>query len=325
MDEQRPRAHRGRTLQGVPCLVLGAGGFVGTNLCRALQAHGAGVHGFGRRQSYPEALGRIPWTQGDFSDRAALARVVDGHEVIFHLVGGSLPDSSNKDPVADVMGCIVASLHLLEICRASGVRKIVFISSGGTVYGAPSKIPIPETAQTDPISAYGIGKLAVEKYLNLYQHLHGLDYVALRVSNPYGPYQSPTRRQGIVAAVLQKVLDRQEVEIWGTGEVVRDFIFIDDVVDAIIAAAGYNGPHQVFNVGSGVGRTILQIVEDIRLILDCRHIEIVYRPARPVDVPVNVLDTTLIREQIGWAPRIDWVDGLRATSSWLLRSGKPPA
>jgi UDP-glucose 4-epimerase len=293
-------------------------------LCRALEARGAGVRGFGRRQSYPEALERIPWTQGDFSDRAALARAVDGHEVIFHLVGGSLPDSSNKDPVADLMDCIVTSLHLLEICRASGVRKIVFISSGGTVYGAPSKIPIPETAQTDPISAYGISKLAVEKYLNLYRHLHGLDYVALRVSNPYGPYQSPTRRQGIVAALLRKVLDSQAVEIWGTGEVVRDFIFIDDVVDAMIAVACYKGPYQVFNVGSGVGRTILQIVEDIRSILDCRHIEIVHKPGRPVDVAVNVLDTTLIREQIGWAPRIDWADGLRATSSWL-RSGKPSA
>jgi UDP-glucose 4-epimerase len=296
VDEQRPRAYQSRTLQGVRCLVLGAGGFLGTNLCRALEAHGADVHGFGRRQSYPEALGGIPWKQGEFSDRTALARVVDGHEVVFHLVGGSLPDSSNKDPVADLMDCIVTSLHLLEICRASGVHKIVFISSGGTVYGAPSKIPIPETAQTDPISAYGISKLAVEKYLNLYRHLHGLDYVALRVSNPYGPYQSPTRGQGIVAALLRKILDRQEVEIWGTGEVVRDFIFIDDVVDAIIAAACYNGPHQVFNVGSGVGRTMLQIVEDIRLILDCRHIEIVHRPARPVDVPVNVLDTRALRK-----------------------------
>jgi UDP-glucose 4-epimerase len=114
--------------------------------------------------------------------------VVDGHEVVFHLVGGGLPDSSNKDPAADVMDRIVTSLHLLEICRASGVRKKnVFIYSGGTVYGAPSKILIPETAQTDPISAYDISKLAVEKYLNLYRHLHGLNYVALSVSNAYAP------------------------------------------------------------------------------------------------------------------------------------------
>src|SRR5262245_14677467 len=176
-----PQCTEVEALKGVSCLVLGGGGFIGTNLCRALAGLGARVQGFGRRQSYPEALEGVAWTQGDFTDGAALARVVEGQEIVFHLVGGTVPESSNKDPVADLMSCAVASLHLLDICRASGVRKIVFVSSGGTVYGIPSDIPIPETAQTNPISAYGISRLAVEKYLNLYHHLYGLGYVVLRV------------------------------------------------------------------------------------------------------------------------------------------------
>jgi len=314
-----PERTEGEALQGVSCLVLGGGGFIGTNLCRALVGLGARVQSFGRRQSYPEALEGVAWAQGDFTDGAALARVVEGQEIVFHLVGGTVPENSNKDPVADLMSCAVASLHLLDICRASGVRKIVFVSSGGTVYGIPSDIPIRETAQTNPISAYGISRLAVEKYLNLYNHLYGLGYIVLRVANAYGPFQSPTRRQGVVPALLRRILDGQEPEIWGAGEVVRDFVYVADVVQALIAAVGYEGPHHVFNVGSGVGRSILQIIDDIRATFDRGPVESVHKPARATDVPENVLDITLIREQVGWRPRTDWVDGLRATAAWLIR------
>ena len=300
--------------------MLGGGGFIGTNLCHALAVLGARVQGFGRRQSYPEALEGVAWAQGDFTDSAALARVVEGQEIVFHLVGGTVPESSNKDPIADLMGCAVASLHLLDICRASGVRKIVFVSSGGTVYCIPSDIPIPETAPTNPISAYGISRLAVEKYLHLYHRLYGLGYVVLRVANAYGPFQSPTRRQGVVPALLRRILDGQEPEIWGAGDVVRDFVYVADVVEALIAAVGYEGPHHVFNVGSGVGRSILQIIEDIRVTFDRGRIASVHKPARTTDVPENVLDISLIREQIGWRPRTDWTDGLRATAAWLARS-----
>ncbi|MBD0275188.1 MAG: NAD-dependent epimerase/dehydratase family protein, partial [Acetobacteraceae bacterium] len=148
-------------LRGASCLVLGAGGFLGGHLCRDLLRRGASVHGFGRRRSYPEAVEGARWTTGEFSDRAALARAVDGAEHVFHLLGGTTPESSKKDPVADLTAGAGASLHLLEICRAAGVRKVVFLSSGGTVYGIPAAVPIREDAPTDPISAYGVSKLAV--------------------------------------------------------------------------------------------------------------------------------------------------------------------
>ena len=304
-------------LRGSSCLVLGAGGFIGGHLCRSLRRRGAVVHGFGRRRSYPEALEGVRWTAGEFSDRAALARAVDGAEHVFHLLGSSTPESSNKDPVADLAAGAMASLHLLEICRAAGVRKVVFLSSGGTVYGIPSAVPISEDAPTDPISAYGVSKLAVEKYLRLYHHLHGLDYVVLRVANPFGPWQDPDRRQGVVPALMQAVLDGRPAEIWGDGRVVRDYLFAADAADAIAEAAAYRGEHRIFNVGSGVGRSVLDVLEDIGAALGRPDVQAVHRPARATDVPVNVLDTSRIQRELGWEPRTGWADALDATAAWL--------
>ena len=275
------------------------------------------MHGFGRRRSYPEALDGVRWTAGEFADRAALARVVDGAEHVFHLLGGSTPASSSQDPVADLMSGAVASLHLLETCRAAGVRKVVFVSSGGTVYGAAAAVPIAENAPTDPISAYGVSKLVVEKYLRLYRHLHGLDYAVLRVANPFGPWQDPDRRQGVVAALMQAALDGRPAEIWGDGRVVRDYLYAADAAAAIAAAAAYAGSHRVFNVGSGVGRSVLDLVRDVGAVAGGRAVAAHHKPGRATDVPVNVLDSSLIRREMGWAPRTGWTEALQATAAWL--------
>jgi UDP-glucose 4-epimerase len=304
-------------LSGTACLVLGGGGFIGTHLCLGLARLGARVQGFGRQPAYPEALHGIRWTTAEFADRAALARAIDGTEIVFHVLGGTTPESSNKDPVADLQSCAIATLEMLEICRVSNIRKIVFLSSGGAVYGLPRAIPIPETASTEPICAYGISKLAVEKYLSLYRRLHDLDYAILRVANPFGTYQRPDRRQGVIAALTYRMLQNEPVEIWGDGQVVRDFIYIEDVVRAVIEVIGYCGPHRVFNVGSGVGRTILDVVADIAAVLEKPGIVPIYKPGRVTDVPVNILDITLIERELGWTPRTDWLSALAGTASWL--------
>jgi UDP-glucose 4-epimerase len=300
------------------CVVLGGGGFIGTNLCRTLRRKGASVRGFGRSRMDSGALAGILWTSGEFTDRAALARAVEGCEVVFHLLGGSIPDSSNKDPLGDLLGSVVPSLQLLEICRASMVRKIVFVSSGGTVYGIPPAIPIPESAPTDPISAYGISKLAVEKYLALYHYLYGSDFSVLRVANTFGPYQSPDRRQGLVAAFMHRIARGQPVEIWGDGRVVRDFVYIE----AVLAAAVYDGPHHVFNVGAGVGRSVLEVVTDIAEVLGQPDVVPIHKPGRATDVPINVLDIALIGRELGWSPRSDWMEALKLTVDWMRAAGE---
>jgi UDP-glucose 4-epimerase len=311
---------RAPRLDGVACLVLGAGGFIGTSLCRTLVQAGARVHGFSRSRAFADALPPMRFTTGNFADRAALALAVDGAEIVFHLLGGTNPEVSNKDPIADLQINTVASVQLLELCRAAGVRKIVFVSSGGTVYGRQAVCPIAETAPTEPISAYGINKLMVEKYLQLYSYLGGPKAITLRVANPYGPFQSPFRRQGLVAALIETVLSGRPVEIWGDGRVVRDFLYVDDVADAMLRAAVYEGSETVFNVGSGIGRSVREVAEGVCAMLERPETAFVYRAARQADVAINVLDTKRAVEALGWSAPTDWQEGLRRTAEWIKRT-----
>lgn len=312
-------------MDGVRCLVLGAGGFIGGHLCRALVLAGASVNGFGRRPAFPEALPPMRFTPGEFTDRAAVAAAVEGIEIVFHLLGGINPEVSNQDPIGDLQGNAAASLQLLECCRAAGVRRIVFASSGGTVYGVPRAVPVDELAPTEPISAYGINKLMVEKYLQLYARLGGPRALSLRIANPYGPFQSPFRRQGLVAALIETVLAGRPVEIWGDGQVVRDFLYVQDLAEAMLAACRYDGPETVLNVGSGVGRSVLEVTASICDILGRPPATVIHQPARQVDVPANVLDVTRIERALGWSPRTDWTEGVQRTAAWIVRTYRPRA
>lgn len=307
-------------LSRLNCAVLGAGGFIGTNLCRALVGRVNSLRAFGRRQSFPEALRGCEWMPGNFADPTCLSDIVSGCDVVFHLVNATTPASANVDKVADLNANVVSTLNLLDVCRETGVRRVVFVSSGGTVYGIPNQIPTPETAPTNPITAYGISKLAIEKYLGLYEYLHGLEYRVLRVANPFGPYQSTHKNQGVVAAFLRRSLNGKPIEIWGDGSVIRDYLYVDDVVEALILCATHEGLGRIFNVGSGEGRSLKDIVMAIDRLLGS-DISVEYRPGRPVDVPVSVLDTSYAAHELGWRPRTVFDDGLRATIAWMRAAG----
>jgi UDP-glucose 4-epimerase len=288
------------------------------HLGRALAREGAVVTGFGRSIRFPGALDpAVEWRTGELSDRTMLERAVAGNEIVFHLIGESFPEKSNKDPLAAGTDMVGPTLALFDICRANGVRKIVYCSSGGAVYGIPSMIPVPETAPTNPISAYGIGKLTIEKYFALYQHLHGTDFQVLRLANPYGPYQSPLRPQGVVAVMIYRALRGEPIEIIGTGDSIRDYVHVGDAVTAFVEAARYAGPHKVMNVGSGRGRSVEQVAADIAAMLNLPDIEKSYRAARKADVQTNVLDPALIQRELGWSPIVSWSEGLNDTANWI--------
>jgi UDP-glucose 4-epimerase len=309
---------RNRALSNQRCLVLGGGGFLGTHLCNAMVTSGADVQAFGRSVSFPEALDdRVVWTAGDFTDTAALAKAIEGQDIVFHLISASIPESSNRDPAADLSVNALGTVGLLDLCRAEKVRRVVFTSSGGTVYGIPDATPIPEAAPTNPISAYGITKLVIEKYLALYHHLYDLDYQVFRIANPYGRYQSAFRKQGVVSALIHRALTGKPLDIWGTGEVQRDFIHVSDVIDAILLCYDYAGPHRIMNVGSGIGRSINDIVRSLERLLGCGALPKRHRPGRAADVPVNVLDIDLITKETGWRPRVDWIEGFTDTVQWM--------
>lgn len=306
------------SLSGTRCLVLGGGGFLGLNLCNRLVAAGAEVTCFSRSHPQPEVLDRrVSRVTGQFADRLAIANAIERQDVVFHLIAGSIPESSNRDPSAELAAAPIATLHLLEICRSVRIKKLVFSSTGGAIYGIPRAIPIPEQAPTDPISAYGISKLMIEKSLYLYRHLHGIDYQILRIANPYGRFQLGTKHQGLIGSYIHRVLSGLPLEVWGTGEVVRDFLHVDDVSDAFLGAVTYEGPHKILNVGSGVGLSVNQVIAELEAAFGLDPLPCVYKPSRAADVPANVLDTALIRSELGWQPRVALRAGLVSTIAWM--------
>lgn len=304
-------------LSGRRCLVLGAGGFIGLNLCHALMSAGARVHGFGRLPDFPDPPALESWTDAEFGDHVALARVLKDVEVVFHLLGGSVPGEVERDPAGDLRTNAAASLELFSLCRAAGTRRLVFVSSGGTVYGPATTLPIPEDHPTNPISAYGIHKLLIEKHLGLHFYRDSLRAMVLRAANPYGPYQRPGRGQGLVANLMMRRLSGKPIEIWGDGSTVRDYLYVDDLVRALLSAAAYEGFHRVLNVGSGIGRSVKEVVAAVDEVLGIRGAEVRFLPGRAADVPSNILNVSRIRAELGWSVQVDWLEGMRQTADWL--------
>ena len=299
----------------LPCIVLGGGGFLGVNLCRRLALAGHRVRAFGRRCLFPEALDGVEWYQGDFCDATALAAAIETYEIVFHLLHATTPQLANLDMAGDLQQNVVSSLALLDISRDLGVKRIVFLSSGGTIYGSCKQIPTPETASTEPITAYGVGKLAIEKYLAVYEHLHGLPHRILRVANPFGPFQVPIKNQGVIAALISRAIRNETIEIWGDGSVVRDYIFVDDVIDALESAIGDQSDLRIFNIGSGYGRSLIEVIGAIEALLNMK-LKIEWKAGRSVDVPVSVLAVERAREVLGWMPSTPFEVGLQRTLDW---------
>jgi len=310
------------------CLVLGGRGFLGSHLVEALLAEGNRVSVFKRPHS-PRLLDianyqQVRWFEGDFVNREDVARAVQGAEIVYHLISTTIPQSSNQNPIYDIESNLVSTLNLLEIAKEARVKKIIFISSGGTVYGTPQTLPIHESHRTDPTCAYGIAKLAAEKYLSLYHHLYGLSYCILRVANPYGERQMANSAQGVVAVFLGKVLRNEPIEIWGDGSVVRDYIYVGDVIEALIKAKSYEGECRLFNIGGGHGLSLNELVDAIENMLG-RTVQKKYLPSRLFDVPVNVLDISAAATFLDWTPRTPFQAGLCRTWAWLQREGMTTA
>jgi UDP-glucose 4-epimerase len=296
------------------CLVLGGAGFLGSHLCDALLCGGHSVRVFDRvnvaRGNLAGILDRVEMIEGDFSDSSLHADLAAGSDIVYHLISTTVPRTSNGDPAFDVESNVVATVRFLAAARAATVKKIVFFSSGGTVYGVPRCWPISEGHPTDPICSYGIGKLAIEKYLKLFHHLHGLDYTVLRISNPYGARQRPTGVQGVVAAFADRMRRNAPLEIWGDGSTVRDYIHVSDVVRAALAAGRYGGVDRIFNIGSGRGLSLLEVAAAMGAAARVTP-EIVFSKAGRQDVSANVLDITRARRRLCWQPMVSFDAGLR--------------
>ncbi len=301
-------------IKGRRCLVLG-GGFIGTNLARGILASGAKVKTFSRSYVFHDALCGIEALCGDITDLEQLVDLCRDTDIIYHVLGNSTPASANISPAEELDTAVAPTLRLLEAVASLG-KRLVFVSSGGTVYGAPTSIPITENANNWPHTAYGIGKLVVERYLALYRRLHGLDYRILRLANPYGPYQIAHRGQGAIASFTEKALKGETISIWGDGSVVRDYIYADDAVNAMLAAAMTTSEHRLFNIGSGQGLSLGEIVAELEQTLG-QPLKVEYSAARAVDVPINVLDISRAEQELNWTNKVGFAEGLRQTVNWM--------
>ena len=304
-------------------VVLGGAGFLGSHLTEALVARGRPVRVFDLQNADLINLEEVPgdweFVGGDFINAEDVRHAVEGAHTVFHLVSTTIPATSSRNPVYDVETNLVPTLHLLDAARAAGAERIVFLSSGGTVYGRPQRLPIAEDHPTEPQVSYGVIKLAIEKYLEIYRRLHGLSYHVLRLANPYGPRQDPDGAQGAASVFLGRAHAGEPIEIWGDGNVVRDYLYVGDAVAGILAAE--DAPDGIYNLGSGRGVSLNDLVAMIREVAG-REVAVDYRPGRAFDVPENVLDTAKARAKLGWEPKVDLREGLARTWRWLDGGGQ---
>lgn len=295
-------------------LVIGAGGFMGRHVTRALAANGHAVVALDKFK--PADTGHIvEWHETDSHDLNYLKQAAESCHAAIFLGGYSRPGDRVRSIVEAVPEELMHPAQVAEACADVGVKRFVFTSSGGTVYGPVNTLPTPETETNTPLNAYGVTKLAAEHFLRLLSGSSSIAVSVLRVSNPYGPGQLARRGQGFIAAAMSAAYKGTPLEIWGDGSVVRDFIYVGDVADAFTAACTSKNPFDLVNVSFGEGASLRQICEGVEAATG-RPLNVTYSKGRPADVPVSVLDNSRAAAVLGWRPAVSLEDGLRKTAAW---------
>lgn len=301
-------------------LVVGGGGFIGRHVVSTLRSSSIQVRVMDFVGAQPEDAG-LDWVTGSISDGTLVASAADGCDAVIFLANASLPGSSQGGMSREAVGHVGATLQVAEICKDMRVKRFVFASSGGTVYGydAPTG-GLVEGGPTRPLNGYGVSKLSIEHYLRLMTLQGSMRTLSLRISNPYGEGQRAHRAQGVIAAAMQHAMVGSQMPIWGDGSVERDFIHVSDVAKGFLAGLSYDGPHSVINIGSGQSRTVNDALEATRRSTG-RVLHVEYQPDRSIDVRRNVLSIARAEAEMGWTPTIDFNEGMARTARWWLAHG----
>lgn len=310
-----------RKSPGERVVVLGGMGFIGSHLCRALIREGHSVRIFDRVNASTELIQdfqrSIEIVGGDVSRAEEVVGALKDATLLINLVHTTVPGSSMVDPGLDIISNVASSARWLEHIGETSLRKIIYFSSGGTVYGE-SKAPIAEDYPTNPLNSYGITKLAIEKYTAMYATHSDIDYCIVRPSNVYGPGQQLHYGQGVIGVMASRALRGEELEVWGEGTDRRDYLFIEDLISAIIELLDYNGPFRIFNISSGAGHSVLDVISVLETLIQ-PFPKVIHTPKRRIDVPLNILDSGRLEKETGWQPSISFAEGIRRTVEWMKR------
>lgn len=301
-------------------LVTGGTGFIGSHVCDSLLRHGHQVRVYSRRpEQYRAPLPGVEYQMGDMADPFALSEALSGVDCVIHLVSTTVPGTSNLDPVADITSNLAGTVRMLELMRQAGPSRIIFLSSGGTVYGEPSSLPVTEQEKLRPLCSYGVVKVAIENYLGMYETLYGISPVILRASNPFGPRQGHLGIQGLIAAFLSRVQAGEPLAVWGDGEVIRDYFYVSDLADLCSLAVASDATG-IFNAGSGEGTSINAVLDLIRQVTG-REPVVNYEPQRNFDVNATYLDIQKAETQFNWTPAVSLAQGIQYHWEWLQEVG----
>ncbi len=302
-------------------LIVGGNGFIGSHLVNTLIKYQWDTIVIDK---FPRKFVKIPenvhFIQMDFCDSIAeIEAIFDkvNPDIVFHLAWKTFPATSLENPSKDIEINIVPSLNLIKVCTKANV-KLIFISSGGAVYGNTTEPIIHETSATNPISPYGIEKLTIEKYLYMYHSIYGLDYLIIRPSTPFGPWQDYLGEQGAVTVFMYRIAKNIPITLWGDGNAIRDYFYISDLVDAMVKCINYQTRDdiRIFNVGGGTGISLIHLLGLIEETVGKEAI-IEQFPMRKFDPMKIVLDTSRINNELRWRPTISLLEGINRTWDWM--------
>lgn len=289
-------------------LVTGATGFIGSQLVQALARTGEEVVALSRSRPPAADVRWIPFDSA--SPTSGLEPELARASAVYHLAWSTVPSSADRDPSGDVRVNVAGSLRLMQLIAQASDARLIFASSGGTVYGDAGPGRIGEETSLAPLSAYGLAKATVEAYLAIFARQRGLDYTTVRLANPYGPGQSGDKAFGAVATFAKLTLDGAPISLFGDGGVVRDYIFIDDVISALLACRRPEASGEIFNVGSGEGRSLIDVIDAVSSACGARP-DVLHSPGRAFDVRSNVLDVSKIKRTLKWEPTTPFAYGVR--------------
>ncbi len=308
-------------------LLIGGCGFIGTNLAIGFASRGCQVHIYDKLcpddKRFGEYSNKIEIARGDFSDVEKIRQIIEDTQpsLVVHLVSNTITNKNIESVIDDINEDVLSTVKLLNVIRDRQNLKFVYFSSGGTVYGNNGKRFNEETDPTCPINTYGWTKLCIENLIRMHSFQFGTEYLILRPSNPYGPWQNIYGHQGLVAVTLGKVMNNEEITVWGDGSIIRDYIYIGDLVDAVISLCLHNEYNETYNIGSGTGLSVNSILKAIEQVTN-KGLNINYIEGRKTDIATNVLDNKKMLSKLANFKLAAINEGITETWKWINKTIK---